>query len=188
VIVPEDLLLSADRVSLRRLTEADAAAMFAMFSHPEVMRYWSRPAMTEMAQAEALLQQVIADYRSGESLPLAIERNRDRILVGNCTLHHFHESSRRAEIGYCLARPYWGMGYMHEALQTLLAYAFGRLDLNRLEADIDPRNTSSARSLARLGFVQEGHLRQRWIVDGEVSDTGFYGLLRDDWIRSRRPA
>jgi RimJ/RimL family protein N-acetyltransferase len=78
------------------------------------------------------------------------------------------------------------MGYMHEALQTLLAYAFERLHLNRLEADIDPRNTSSARSLGRLGFVQEGHLRQRWIVDGEVSDTGFYGLLRDDWLRSGR--
>ena len=186
MIVPEDLLLSADRVSLRRLTEADPAAMFGMFSHPEVMRYWSRPAMTEMAQAEALLQQVLADYRSGDSLPLAIERNHDRILVGNCTLHHFHEASRRAEIGYCLARPYWGMGYMHEALQTLLAYAFERLHLNRLEADIDPRNTSSARSLGRLGFVQEGHLRQRWIVDGEVSDTGFYGLLRDDWLRSGR--
>jgi RimJ/RimL family protein N-acetyltransferase len=87
VIVPEALLLSANRVSLRRLTDADAAAMFAMFSLPEVMRYWSRPAMTEMAQAEALLQQVLTDYRSGDSLPLGLERNCDRLLVGNCTLH-----------------------------------------------------------------------------------------------------
>ena len=106
--------------------------------------------------------------------------------VGNCTLHHFHDASRRAEIGYALARPFWGQGYMHEALQSLVTYAFEQLDLNRLEADIDPRNASSARSLDRLGFRKEGHLRERWIVNGEVSDTGYYGLLRSDWRRSRR--
>ena len=52
---------------------------------------------------------------------------------------------------------------------------------NRLEADIDPRNVASARSLVRLGFRQEGHLRERWVVNGEVSDTDLYGLLRIDW-------
>ena len=187
MIAPQDLVLTADRVSLRKLAESDTTALFAMFSHPEVMRYWSRPAMSEMAQAETLLQQIRADYETGTSLPLAIERGSDHAFIGNCTLHHFHEASRRAEIGYALARPFWGKGYMHEALQALLAYAFERLDLNRLEADIDPRNAASARSLERLGFRKEGHLRERWIVNGEVSDTGFYGLLRSEWRHSHRP-
>src|SRR4030095_15429240 len=106
---------------------------------------------------------------------------RDHAFIGNATLHHFHEASRRAEIGYAPLGPFWGQGSMHEALQALLAYAFERLDLNRLEADIDPRNAASARSLERLGFRKEGHLRERWIVNGEVSDTGFYGLLRSEW-------
>jgi len=184
MIAPKDLVLTADRVNLRRLTDSDTKALFAMFSHPEVMRYWSRPAMTEMAQAEALVQQIQTDYETGSSLPLAIERSSDHAFVGNCTLHHFHETSRRAEMGYALARPFWGQGYMHEALRALLTYAFEPLDLNRLEADIDPRNVSSARSLERLGFRKEGHLRERWIVNGEVSDTGFYGLLRSEWRRS----
>jgi ribosomal-protein-alanine N-acetyltransferase len=183
MIAPGDLVLAADRVRLRTLAASDTTALFEMFSHKEVMRYWSRPAMTERAQAEALFQQVLADYETGNSLPLAIERHSDSAFVGNCTLHHFHEASRRAEIGYALARPFWGQGYMHEALQALLGYAFDGLDLNRLEADIDPRNAASARSLERLGFQKEGHLRERWIVAGEVSDTGFYGLLRSDWRR-----
>ena len=182
----KELLLSADRVSLRRFTRSDAAPLFGMFSHPEVMRFWSRPAMTDKAQAEDLIQQILADYETGISLPLVIERNSDNVFVGNCTLHQFHAASRRAEIGYSLARPYWGLGYMHEALLTLVSYAFERLDLNRLEADIDPRNTSSARSLERLGFLKEGLLRERWIVSGEVSDTGFYGLLRSEWLRDHR--
>ena len=70
---------------------------------------------------------------------------------------------------------------MHEALSALVDYAFKTLGLNRLEADIDPRNHASARTLERLGFQKEGHLRERWIVSGEISDTWWYGLLRRDW-------
>ena len=70
---------------------------------------------------------------------------------------------------------------MHQALQALLQYAFETLNLNRLEADIDPRNQASARTLERLGFQKEGHLRERWIVNDEISDTDLYGLLRREW-------
>ena len=70
---------------------------------------------------------------------------------------------------------------MHQALQALLRYAFQTLDLNRLEADIDPRNVASSRTLERLGFQKEGHLRERWIVNDEISDTWLYGLLRREW-------
>jgi len=73
---------------------------------------------------------------------------------------------------------------MHEALQALLDFGFGELDLNRIEADIDPRNSASARTLERLGFTKEGYLRERWIVGEEVSDTALYGLLRREWRNS----
>ena len=70
---------------------------------------------------------------------------------------------------------------MHEALLALLHLAFTDLQLKRIEADIDPRNVASARSLERLGFAKEGLLRERWIVEGEVSDSALYGLLHSDW-------
>lgn len=137
--------------------------------------------MTDPQEATAHVQDVGAGYRSGDALQLGIERNSDRALVGTCTLFHFHWASRRAELGYALARAAWGQGLMHEALSALLAHAFNGLGLNRIEADIDPRNRASGRSLERLGFRKEGHLRERWMVDGEVSDTDLYGLLRIDW-------
>ena len=80
-----------------------------------------------------------------------------------------------------LAQRAWGLGYMHEALSALLDHGFSAWNLNRVEADIDPRNQASARALERLGFRREGLLRERWIVAGEVSDTAYYGLLRSDW-------
>ncbi len=120
--------------------------------------------------------------KKGTRLRLAIERTEDHAVIGTCTLHELNEQCRRAEIGYALGSRSWGRGYMHEALAALLGYAFAELDLNRVEADIDPRHVPSARSLERLGFEKEGYLRERWIVDGEVSDTALYGLLRSDWL------
>ena len=175
--------LAAERVTLRPLCSDDAYALFAIFSDVEVARYWSRPAMTHLAQARTMMRQVREGYRSGETLQFGIERKVDGVVIGTCTLFHIHAQSRRAELGYALGSAYWGQGYMHEALQRLARYAFEDLDFIRLEADIDPRNEPSERTLLRLGFVKEGYMRERWIVAGVVSDSAVFGLLRREWRR-----
>ena len=175
------ITLTTPRLTVRPLNEADAPALFAIFSHPEVMRYWSSPPYTEIEHARLMLRHVQEGYATGGHLRLGIARRSDDALMGTCSLFSFQTASRRAEIGYALGRPYWGAGYMHEALTALVDYAFGALNLHRLEADIDPRNTASARTLERLGFRYEGLGRERWIVEGEISDTAWYGLLAREW-------
>ena len=108
----------------------------------------------------------------------------DDILIGTVTLFHLELAQGRAEIGYAQAQAYWGNGYLHEALQALLNYAFEEMQLRRLEADVDPRNTASIKTLERLGFQKEGFLRERWCVLGEIQDAFFYGLLKRQWIRT----
>jgi [ribosomal protein S5]-alanine N-acetyltransferase len=66
----------------------------------------------------------------------------------------------------------------------VLSYAFDVLQLERIEADIDPRNTASCRLVERLGFKQEGLLRNRWRVNGEICDSAYYGLLKNEFIRA----
>ena len=181
----EPVALNTPHLILRPLTEADVPAIFAIFSHPEVMRYWSYPALTDITQAQEMLQRIQASHREGSAVRLGIERRSDEGLVGTCSLFNFHAASGRAEIGYALAREAWGAGVMHEALTAFVTHAFTALALHRLEADIDPRNAASARTLERLGFQKEGHLRERWIVNGEISDTAWYGLLRREWESGR---
>lgn len=175
--------LASERLWLRFLNEADLPALYEIHSHPEVMRYWNFPPWTKIEQAQQMLNDTLEAYQDGSGLRLGIERKADQTLIGACSLFQFHETSRRAEIGYLLGRPHWGFGYMHEALQALLDYAFNRMNLNRLEADIDPRNLASAKTLERLGFKREGHLRERWIVGDEITDTWLYGLLRREWLK-----
>jgi RimJ/RimL family protein N-acetyltransferase len=76
---------------------------------------------------------------------------------------------------------------MHEALAALIDHVLGPMALRRLEAEIDPRNTASARILRRLGFVQERLLRQRWFSKGELPDSEHYGSLREDWLARAIP-
>ena len=139
--------------------------------------------MTDVSEARQMLINIQKNNRNGSALQIGIQRKSDQALIGTCALHNLHLNSKRAEIGYALGRTYWRQGYMREALTVLIDYAFKSLGLNRLEADIDPRNAASENLLELLGFQKEGYLRQRWIVDGEVSDSVIYGLLRSDWLK-----
>ena len=178
---PDTSLAVLPRVRLRRIDDADLHSLFALYSDPEGTRYLARAPMSALVEAEEMLARIRAGYADGSALQLAIERNADGAFLGVCLLFNVVARGRRAEIGYILGREHWSRGYMAEALPALVAHAFGAMDLNRLEADIDPRNGASARVLARLGFRQEGLLRERWVVRGEASDSALYGLLRKDW-------
>jgi len=173
--------LDAPRVRLRWLTGRDVEALFAVFSDPRTMRFWSRPVMKERAEAAAYLAGIHDGFARKTLFQWGVERKEDGRVLGTCTLFQADAANRRAEIGFCLRSAYWKQGYMREALTALVRYAFGTLDLRRLEADVDPRNESSLRLLDRVGFRREGLLRERWNVGDEVQDTAFLGLLAREW-------
>jgi RimJ/RimL family protein N-acetyltransferase len=179
--------LNAERVALRWLTEADVPDLFAVFGDPAVMRYWSSPPLVDDAAARELLAEIHELFAKGTLHQWGVGLIDSGEIIGTCTLTSWQAESRRAELGFALGRKHWGHGYMSEALTALLNYAFGELDLNRLEADVDPRNRGSRRLLERLGFVPEGLLRERWILAGEVQDSKLYGLLARQWkaLRAR---
>ena len=180
-----DITLQTARLVLRVPVLADADAIYAMRADPVVQRYGSHPPWTERQTALDWIDRNTRGMQAGEHAQFVIERREDGIVVGSCTLYGLDPQCRRAEVGYALALPEWGKGYANEAVGTMLDWGFDHLDLNRVEADIDPRNLPSARALERLGFTREGHLRERWIVGGEVSDSWLYGLLAREWRAAR---
>lgn len=177
--------LDAPRLRLRWLAADDVDALFDVFSDETMMRYWSTPAMRERAEAEALLAKIHRQFAEKTGFQWGIERKDDGRLLGTCTIFNLHAANQRAEIGYALASAYWRRGYMSEALAALLDHAFGPMKLRRLEADVDPRNAASLGVIGKLGFRQEGLLRERWNVAGEIQDTAFLGLLAREWQARR---
>lgn len=182
----DQVILDTPRLHLRPLRVDDAAALFAAFSDPLVARYWSGVPWPSIDKAHELIAKDLKALPAGEYIRLGLERKDSGELIGMCNLFQLVMQCRRSELGYGMHRAHWGQGLMHEALSALLRYGFEQMDLNRVEADVDPRNTGSVRSLERLGFVLEGHLRERWIVECVKSDTSFYGLLHSDWQQHTR--
>ena len=173
--------IRTQRLLLRPLAEADAEALFAVHADTRVMQYSNSPAWTGIQQAHDLVALSHSWLSSGMHLCLGIARKDDGVVMGTCTLFDINRSSRRAELGFVLGSLAWGQGYMTEALVAFLNHGFRELDLNRVEADTDPRNLAAIKTLEGLGFVREGLLRERWITNGHKSDAALYGLLESDW-------
>jgi ribosomal-protein-alanine N-acetyltransferase len=177
----DQIRLRTSRLILRPLLEADASALFGIYSDPRIMEFWSSPAWTSIASAEEKISRNRLGMETGGSIGFGLFRSEDEHLLGTCDLFHLDQQCRRGEVGYGLAFEAWGQGYMQETMQVLLAYGFKDLGLNRIEADIDPANLASAKLLTRMGFALEGLLRERWIVGGVKSDSAMYGLLASEW-------
>ncbi len=178
-------ILETGRLKLRPLTYDDAEAQYAIFSDPEVVRYWSSEVWTDMASAHEWIAHALECYRTASSLRFAVEIAATGEMVGNVNLYDFSERNRRCEIGYAFGSAHWGQGYALEALEAALDYGFRMLDLNRVEADVDPGNPASSRLLEKLGFRKEGYMPERWIVHGAMADAVYYGLLKRYWDERR---
>jgi RimJ/RimL family protein N-acetyltransferase len=87
--------------------------------------------------------------------------------------------SHRAEIGYWLARPYWGQGIMTSVVLRVCQHGFAELQLQKITAHVFATNAASARVLQKCGFQQEGHLRRHYLKDRKLIDAILYAKLRD---------
>jgi [ribosomal protein S5]-alanine N-acetyltransferase len=173
--------LHTARLRLRPFTGADADDLFALHSNAQVLRYWDSPPWTAPARAGRFIEKCRQVAEEGSGARVAIDRTSDGAFLGWCGLTKWNPDYRSASLGYCLADAAWGHGYATEAARALLQWGFDTLDLNRVQAEADTRNAASARVLEKLGFVLEGTLREDCIVNGDVSDSWVFGLLRRDW-------
>ena len=135
--------ITTERLRLRWLTPDDVPALFGIFGDPDVCRYWSRPALADVAAAAALQQEIVQLFAERSLFQWGIAEKESNRVIGTCTLAGLSSQHKRAEIGFALARNSWGHGYVTEAVTALLAFAFDTLQLHRIEADVDPRNHRS---------------------------------------------
>ena len=170
--------LETARLLLRKIVPSDAAALYAIFSDDEVTRYYDLGTMTDPADAETSVRRMAARHKHGQAIRWAIVRKQDRAFVGTCGFH-FQAAGFKAEIGYDLGREYWHQGYMSEALRAMLAYGFETLNLHRIEALVMPENEASAAVLRKLGFGEEGTLREYTFFKGHYHDLRLFSLLRE---------
>jgi [ribosomal protein S5]-alanine N-acetyltransferase len=172
--------LDTERLLLRALTMADAADLFAYASDPAVARYTSWEPHHTLTRSRRFLESVRRAYQQGRVAPWGIVHRADGRLIGTCGFVSWQPEHRRAEIGYALARPYWGQGYATEAVRAVITFGFTRARLNRIQAICLPENVASARVLEKAGMSLEGTLRHFAVIKGEPVDLQLFAILRQD--------
>lgn len=175
-------LLEGTRVRLRPVRDDDVDGLFAIFSDPRVMRYWSRPAMVVRDEAAAYAARMRNGFDQREALAWIVADRADDRCVGQTTLYDIRAKHFRCEVGYALRADAWGRGLAKESVGLALDWAFGRLGLNRVAADVSPGNEASTGLLTRLGFRFEGTLRENFCNEVEMQDSLVYGLLAREWV------
>ncbi len=119
-----------------------------------------------------------ATQQQGRPVHFAI-RNAEDYLIGGCGFNDFQMGkSHRAEIGYWIAKPFWGQGIMTAVVRRACEYAFEEFGLVKIIAHVNATNPASARVLEKCGFEQEGYLRKHHLKDGQFLDVRLYARLR----------
>lgn len=180
--------LSTKRLQLREIVASDAPALLAIHGDREAMKWFGTDPLADLEAAE----KVIAGFASMRQSPCSGVRwgivhadpARGGALLGTCGVFRWNRGWRTCLTGYELARHAQGQGYMAEALRAVFAWAFQAMAVERIEAQVHPLNTPSLTLLKRLGFVEEGLLREAGYWLGQRRDLVQLGLLQREFVRA----
>lgn len=174
-----------ENIEMRSPVAADAKEIFSVIDgNREYLRQWLP--WLDSTTSEEITEGVIASWEkkldAGTDVVLGIFK--DGVYIGNIGLHDLKAYNSSGMIGYWLAEAEQGVGIMTACVRALIGYGFETLYLNRVYIHCAVPNKKSRAVPERLGFVQEGILRDGEYLYGKYFDMVVYGLLKTDVIKS----
>lgn len=169
--------LETERLILRQLAATDAQDAFLFLSDEETMRYYDPAPMTELEQAAESIERHRRRFAQQEALRWGITLKGENRVIGNAGYSSWEAENRLAVLSYILSKHYWNQGIMTEALTAIIQFGFEYIHVHRIEAQVAYPNLASARLLEKLGFQEEGRLRDRQYVNNQFVDERMYALI-----------
>jgi RimJ/RimL family protein N-acetyltransferase len=169
-----------DRVHLSAFRSADKPALIQHLNDRDIYDRTLRIPSPYTGDAADEWLAVVDKIAQEQSRPVHFAiRNADDALIGGCGFEGSQVGkSHRAEVGYWLAKPFWGQGIMTAVVQRLCRHAFDEFGLAKITAHVFSDNPASARVLAKCGFEEEGFLRKHFVKDGQFVDARLFGFLQ----------
>lgn len=147
--------LETERLTLRKIDkDKDLADFFVLRSDPEVMKYIPRPVAKEHQEVIDLINAGNDGYERGEMMNLAISLKETNTFIGAIGFYRINWDNHRSEIGYILNPLHSGKGYVHEACNALIKFAFEEVGFDSIDAVIEIENIRSIRVVERIGFIR----------------------------------
>lgn len=173
--------LETERLILRRVTKKDAGDLLVYLSDVDVMKYYGLEAFKSINDAWNEISWYNSIYEKGTGIRWGITLKGQEKIIGSCGFFNRVAQHYRAELGFELSKEYWGKGIASEAIKTVICYGFEQMNLQRIEALIEPQNIPSQKVVERQGFIREGLLRNYEYTCDKFDDLYMYSLLKQDY-------
>jgi ribosomal-protein-alanine N-acetyltransferase len=172
-------ILFTPRLILRALCPTDLDDLYDYASDPEIDCFTPWAHYESKEEARENLDEFLADYEQFGIGAWGIELRADQRLIGIINFSRPHPINRWVEMGYTIARAYWGQGFATEAARTLIEFGFDKMNLVRVEAVCLPEHRASTRVLEKAGMQFEGLLRSYQVWHGQPCDLLMYAVTNE---------
>lgn len=173
--------IETERLILRNAFVEDAEPMFRNWaSDPEVTRFLTWPTHESVDVSRFVAESWAAESEKEDFYQWMIVLKTLNEPIGSISVVDLDEKIKKAEIGYCIGKTWWGMGVMSEALSAVMAFLFDEVGMNRIEARHDANNPRSGGVMKKCGMVYEGTARQYGWNNQGLCDICQYAALAED--------
>jgi ribosomal-protein-alanine N-acetyltransferase len=172
--------LFTPRLKLCDIGLEHAERLHSVWTDPLVVEHLILEPFTELSQTQKMISVLQGLHICGEGVRWAVTMRSDGAVLGTCGFHNWKKEHKRAEMGYELDSRMWRRGFMSEAVSAALEYAFGPMELNRVEAMVTVGNERSRGFLEKAGFTLEGTLREYEWARGRYQDQWIFSLLKEE--------
>ena len=175
-------MIRGSKTYLRALKHDDLPHFVRWINDPETRRFMTMRYPLSMTEEEGWWERF--STRQNDYV-FAIEAD-EGTYIGNIGLHSVDLDNRRAVLGIIIGeKAYWGRGYGTDAICTMLDWAFGYLNLNRVSLTVYEYNERAIRCYEKSGFRHEGGMRQARYLDGKYYDELMMGILRNEFLEGQ---
>jgi len=173
--------LETERLLLRSLTPAVYAWVFGELTPEEACAYLGVSSLSELQKEKEKYKLGLTTFNKSFHIFQILYKENEEVL-GWCGFHTWYLEHKRAELGYILKKDeYKAKGIMTEAINPIIHFGFNEMQLHRVEAFVSPANEPSLKLLNKLGFQQEGYLREHYFFDGKMQDSLVFSLLKREY-------
>lgn len=182
IVDPKDIRLDTERFILRPISLDDAEEIHQHVKEYDIARWMiNLPHPYPEDGAIKYIGEATELMKKGLSYELPIRLKTTGELVGVMALLKVDRKNRNAELGYWIAKKYWGKGFATEAGSRILEFGFKILKLERIYAKYYPENKASSRVMEKMGMKYEGTMRHEIFKNEKYFDMSYYGIIREDW-------
>lgn len=169
------------RLVLRQITKDDADDLFKYLSDEKVMKYYGLEPFNSIDEALKEIEWYHSIFEENSGIRWGITWKGSGKVIGSCGYLNKVPEHFRSDIGFELSQDFWRQGIASEALEAVIRYGFEQLNLQRIQALIEPPNISSQKLVERNGFMKEGLLRNYEYTCGKFDDLFMYSLIKQDF-------